>query len=40
VLQTLPVLLSFPSAVAVNLATGLTYVTDFGSDKVVVLQPK
>jgi YVTN family beta-propeller protein len=39
VLQTLPIPATSPGTVAVNLATGLTYVTDFSSDKVVVLQP-
>jgi YVTN family beta-propeller protein len=39
VLQTLPVPSGFPTALAVNQANGLTYVSDFGSDKVVVLQP-
>lgn len=40
VLQTLSIPEIFPEGVAVNLATGFTYVTDFASDKVVVLQPK
>jgi YVTN family beta-propeller protein len=40
VLQTLPIPAVSPGTVAVNLATSLTYVSDFGSDKVVVLQPK
>jgi YVTN family beta-propeller protein len=39
VLQTLPIPAVSPGTVAVNLATGLTYVSDFSSDKVVVLQP-
>lgn len=39
VLQTLPIPATSPGTVAVNLATSLTYVADFSSDKVVVLQP-
>ena len=39
VLQTLPVPARFPGGVAVNQATGLVYVADFGSNNVVVLQP-
>jgi YVTN family beta-propeller protein len=39
VLQTLPVPARFPGGVAVNPATGLVYVADFGSNNVVVLQP-
>jgi YVTN family beta-propeller protein len=39
VLQTLPIPAVRPEKVAVNLATGLTYVSDFSSDKVIVLQP-
>jgi YVTN family beta-propeller protein len=39
VLQTLPVPAAFPTALSVNQANGLTYVSDFGSDKVIVLQP-
>jgi YVTN family beta-propeller protein len=39
VLQTLPVPAAFPSGVGVNDATGLTYVSDGASDKVIVLQP-
>jgi len=37
VLQTLPIPATFPESIAVDLANGLTYVTD--SDKVIVLQP-
>ena len=37
VLQTLPIPATFPESVAVDLANGLTYVTD--SDQVIVLQP-
>ncbi|HEY4678711.1 MAG TPA: YncE family protein [Candidatus Angelobacter sp.] len=40
VLQTLAVPARRPTGVAVDLANGLTYVTDFGSNNVVVLQPK
>src|SRR4029077_11226500 len=39
VLQTLPIPAGFPDGVGVNVATGLTYVSDFQSDKVLVLQP-
>jgi YVTN family beta-propeller protein len=39
VLQTLPVPAAFPDGISVNQATGLTYVSDGGSDKVIVLQP-
>jgi YVTN family beta-propeller protein len=39
VLQTLPVPAVFAANVGVNSATGLTYVTDQASDKVIVLQP-
>ena len=39
ILQTLPIPASFPGGVAVNQATGLVYVADFGSNNVVVLQP-
>lgn len=39
VLQTLPIPATFPDSVAVDLANGLTYVTDFDSDQVIVLQP-
>jgi YVTN family beta-propeller protein len=39
VLQTLPVPAAFAANVGVNSATGLTYVTDGASDKVIVLQP-
>lgn len=39
VLQTLPIPAAFPNTVAVDLANGLTYVTDFDSDQVIVLQP-
>ncbi len=39
VLQTLPVPAVFAANVGVNSATGLTYVTDEASDKVIVLQP-
>jgi DNA-binding beta-propeller fold protein YncE len=39
VLQTVPVPSAFPSALAVNPATGLTYVTDDNANQVVVLQP-
>ncbi|HEY2172022.1 MAG TPA: YncE family protein [Candidatus Angelobacter sp.] len=39
ILQTLPVPSSFPAKVAVNLANGLTYISDFDTDKVIVLQP-
>ena len=38
VLQTLPIPAVSPENVAVNPVTGLTYVSDFNSDKVVVLQ--
>jgi YVTN family beta-propeller protein len=40
VLQTLPIPTVSANGVAVNPATGLTYITDFSSNKVVVLQPK
>ena len=39
VLQTLPVPAAFPNTVAVDLANGLTYVTDCDADQVIVLQP-
>ena len=40
VLQTLAIPANFPTDLAVNLANGLTYVSDFGSNNVIVLQPK
>lgn len=39
VLQTVPIPAIFPTDLAVNLRTGFTYVSDFSSDKVIVLQP-
>lgn len=39
VLQTVPLSSVFPAALAVNPATGLTYVTDDDGNQVVVLQP-
>jgi hypothetical protein len=38
--QTLPIAANFPTDLAVNLANGLTYVSDFGSSQVIVLQPR
>jgi YVTN family beta-propeller protein len=39
VLQTLPVPSSFPAQVAVDLANGLTYISDFDTNQVIVLHP-
>jgi YVTN family beta-propeller protein len=39
VIQTLPIPATFPTDLAVNQGNGFTYVSDFNSDKVIVLQP-
>lgn len=39
VLQTLPIPATFPTDLAVDLANGFTYISDFESDKVIVVQP-
>jgi YVTN family beta-propeller protein len=38
VVQTLPIPANFPDGVTVNLVTGRTYITDFFSNIVIVLQ--
>jgi YVTN family beta-propeller protein len=39
IIQTLPIPAAFPDSVTVNPATGRTYITDFSSNTVIVLQP-